>query len=302
MKLSSLMPKQFPHMSYHDKSYGHATKLRFSSAFFVMNVSLMENHRSGDSCCIKQSLEAQKKNCANMQVIQDNEWIYLEDYWYSAHFFKEYSFYAFQFAFLLTKPTEKMSSLTRKYLLLREQSFSSKSSPLLTRLTEGPLLQMYPFLLTSAKTVIVFRNFYCLCSQPYQFNSSSTIPLSIPPNIKTTYQIIPLTARPKFFFHYFLHPVFIYWKTTFGTVQKWSFWPLLNNPCDLNIDILLHYLIWLSRNLLKCKLSYCLCHYICYIWQEPLYRPWLLFRQGKHSASGFISTRQSAVILFIFVF
>ena len=69
----------------------------------------------------------------------------------------------------------------------------------------------------------------------------SEIPLLRPPKIKTYFLLITLFAQFKlFFFLHFLHPVYLWLETTFGTVQKWSLRPLLDSPRGgLKIGILL---------------------------------------------------------------
>ena len=61
----------------------------------------------------------------------------------------------------------------------------------------------------------------------------------------------PYLQRLSYSFLRFLHLMYFWVKTTFGTVQKWSLRPLLDSPKGgLNIGILL-YLCKLSKNLLN---------------------------------------------------
>ena len=72
----------------------------------------------------------------------------------------------------------------------------------------------------------------------------SEIPLLRPPNIKTSYLLKTLFAKFKLFFPLFLHTVYLWLETTFGTDQKWSLRPLLDSPKGgLNIGILLYCII-----------------------------------------------------------
>ena len=77
-------------------------------------------------------------------------------------------------------------------------------------------------------------------------------------------------------FLHFLHPVYLWLETTFGTVQKWSLRPLLDSPKgSLNIGILLYILfvlqwlfIWLYfpsciDYLFVCVAFMCWCMYTC---------------------------------------
>ena len=51
----------------------------------------------------------------------------------------------------------------------------------------------------------------------------------------------PYLQSLKYSFLHFLHPVYLWLETTFGTVQKWSLRPLLDSPMGgLNIGILLY--------------------------------------------------------------
>ena len=73
----------------------------------------------------------------------------------------------------------------------------------------------------------------------------SEIPLLRPPKINTFYPLKTLFAKLRWFFSSsflpFLHLVYLWLKTTFGTVQKWSLRPLLDSPKGgLNIGILLY--------------------------------------------------------------
>ena len=69
----------------------------------------------------------------------------------------------------------------------------------------------------------------------------SEILLLRPPKIKTFYPLKTVFAKFKLSFLHFLHPVYLWLETTFGTVQKWSLRPLLDSPKGgLNIGILLY--------------------------------------------------------------
>ena len=82
----------------------------------------------------------------------------------------------------------------------------------------------------------------------------SEIPLLRPPKISTFYLLKTLFWKFKLFFSLFLHQVYIWLETTFGTVQKWSLRPLLDSPKGgLNIEILL-YLCVVSRYCGDCLL------------------------------------------------
>ena len=69
----------------------------------------------------------------------------------------------------------------------------------------------------------------------------SEIPLLRPPKIKAFYLLKTLSAKLKLFFASFSTlSVYLWLETTFGTVQKWSWRPLLDSPKGgLNIGILL---------------------------------------------------------------
>ena len=67
----------------------------------------------------------------------------------------------------------------------------------------------------------------------------SEIPLLRPPQIKTFYLLKPYFEIISYSFLHFLHPVYLWLETTFGTVQKWSLRSLLDSPKGgLNIGIL----------------------------------------------------------------
>ena len=73
---------------------------------------------------------------------------------------------------------------------------------------------------------------------PYKY---SEIPLLRPPKIKTFYPFKPFLQSIRCSFLHFLHPMSLWLETTFGTVQKWSLWPLLDSSKGgLNIGILLY--------------------------------------------------------------
>ena len=60
----------------------------------------------------------------------------------------------------------------------------------------------------------------------------------------TFYLLKILFTKFKIFFLNFLHPLYIWLETTFGTVQKWSLRPLLDSPKGgLNIGILLYIIL-----------------------------------------------------------
>ena len=68
----------------------------------------------------------------------------------------------------------------------------------------------------------------------------SEIPLLRSPKIKTSYLFKTLLQSLSYSFLHFLHPVYLWLETTFGTVQKWSLRPLLDSSKGgLNIGILL---------------------------------------------------------------
>ena len=71
------------------------------------------------------------------------------------------------------------------------------------------------------------------------------IPLIRSPEIKQSYLLKLSLLSLSYSFLYFLHPVYLWLKTTFGTVQKWSLRPLLNSlKGGLNTGILLYLCVW----------------------------------------------------------
>ena len=70
----------------------------------------------------------------------------------------------------------------------------------------------------------------------------SEITLLRPPKIKTSCLLYkPYLQILIYFFLHFPHSVYLWLETTFGTVQKWSWRPLLDSPKGgLNIGILLY--------------------------------------------------------------
>ena len=62
-----------------------------------------------------------------------------------------------------------------------------------------------------------------------------------PPKIQTFYLLKTLFWKLSYSFPHFLHPVYSWFETIFGTVQKWSSRPLLDSPKGgVNIGILLY--------------------------------------------------------------
>ena len=82
----------------------------------------------------------------------------------------------------------------------------------------------------------------CTCKfVPEVRKKYSAIPLLRPPKIKTSCPLKNLICKVCYSFLHFLHPMYLWLDTTFGTVQKWSLRPLLDSPkSGLNIGILLN--------------------------------------------------------------